>query len=132
MFKSLIAATAAVGFAALMPAATGRSRSWFRGRRRSRRGRDYSRQRACAPRSLCRSATAATTAGRGSLLSLMRNRCREGGVAGRGVHHKKVPSSPHRHAWVSPPYDAGNWWEAASSSLARTISFTTCGMSSPL
>jgi hypothetical protein len=28
MFKSLIAATAAVGFAALMPAATGRSRSW--------------------------------------------------------------------------------------------------------
>ena len=37
MFKSLIAATAAVGFAALMPAATGRSRSWIRGRRRSRR-----------------------------------------------------------------------------------------------
>jgi hypothetical protein len=82
MFKSLIAATAAVGFAALMPAATGRSRSWIRGRRRSRRGRDYSRQRACAPRSLCRSATAATTAGRGSLLSLMRNRCREGGWRG--------------------------------------------------
>ena len=49
MFKSLIAATAAVGFAALMPAATGRSRSWIRGRRRSRRGRDYSRQRALRP-----------------------------------------------------------------------------------
>ena len=32
-------------------------------------------------------------------------------MAGRGVHHKKVPSSPHRHAWVSPPYDAGNWWK---------------------
>ena len=96
MFKSLIAATAAVGFAALMPAATGRSRSWIRGRRRSRRGRDYSRQRALRPaKSMSfRHRRPATTAGRGSLLSLMRNRCREGGVAGRGVHHKKVPSSP--------------------------------------
>ena len=61
MYKSLIAATAAIGFRADI-GCPGRSRSRLRGRRRSRRvwDRGNSRQRAFSARSLCRSAATAT------------------------------------------------------------------------